>query len=56
MIYHIYGETKLLLENLIRKDHLGNLGIHWISNIKICLVEMCFELNWFTVTSTGRIL
>jgi nucleosome binding factor SPN SPT16 subunit len=43
------------LENLIGIDYLGNLGINWISDIKICFVEICFELNWFTIMSSGRI-
>lgn len=55
-IFHIYGETKLLLENLIVIDHLGNLEISWISDIKICFVEICCELNWFKIMSSGRIL
>jgi hypothetical protein len=36
---------ELLLENLIGIDHLRNLGIDWISDIKICFVEMRRELN-----------
>jgi hypothetical protein len=35
---------------------LRNLGIDWISDIKICFVEMRRELNWFTIMSSGRIL
>jgi hypothetical protein len=50
------GKTKLLLENLIGIDHLENLGINWISDINICLVDISCELNWFTVTPSERIL
>jgi len=48
--------NKFLLENLIGIDHLGNLGINWISDIKICFLEIFFKLNWFTIMSSKRIL